>query len=73
MTGMTRMIRMTWFQGSYPVLMKKKIQGLSRTNFPFFKDCNQSLEYMSFLVLSQHDCKFNFYPEGLSVFALLGT
>ena len=72
MTGMTRMTRMTWLQGLYPVLIKK-IQGLfkdlSRTNFPFFKDSNHSLEYMSFLVLPQHDCKFNFYPEGLSVFA----
>ena len=70
---MTRMTRMTWLQGSYPVLIKKKIQGLfkdySRTNFPFFKDSNHSLEYMSFLVLPQRDCKFNFYPEGLSVFA----
>ena len=24
---------------------------------------------MSVLVLKQHDCNFNFYPEGLSVFA----
>ena len=73
MTEMTRITRITWLQGSYPVLIKKKIQGLfkdfSRTNFPFFKDSNHSLEYMSFLVLPQHDCKFNFYPEGLSVFA----
>ena len=61
MTGMTRMTRMTgmtWLQGSYPVLIKK-IQGLF----------NHSLEYMSFLVLPQHDCNFNFYPKGLSVFA----
>ena len=63
MTGMTRITRMTWLQGSYPVL------DFSRTNFPFFKDSNHSLEYMSFLVLPQHDCNFNFYPEGLSVFA----
>ena len=73
MTGMTRMTRMTWLQGSYPVLIKKKIQApfkdYSRTNFPFFKDSNHSLEYMSFLVLQQHDCNFNFYPKGLSVFA----
>ena len=52
---------------------EKKIQGLfkdfSRTNFPFFKDSNHSLEYMSFLVLPRHDCNFNFYPKGLSVFA----
>ena len=50
-TGMTRMTGMTWLQGLYPVLIKK-IQGLfkdfSRTNFPFFKDPNHSLEYMSF-------------------------
>ena len=26
-------------------------------------------ESMSFLVLPQHDCNFNLYPEGLSVFA----
>ena len=73
MTGMTRMIRMTWLQGSYPVLIKKiqvlLLKDFSRTNFPFFKDSNHSLEYMSFLVLPQHDCNFNFYPKGLSVFA----
>ena len=52
---------------------EQKIQGLfkdfSRTNFTFFKESNHSLEYMSFLVLPQHYCRFNFYPEGLSVFA----
>ena len=73
MTGMTRMTRMTWLQGLYPVLIKKKIQGLfkdfSWTNFLFFKDPNHSLEYISFLVLPQHDCNFNLYPKGLSVFA----
>ena len=69
MTGMTRMTGMTWLQGSYPVLIKKKSKDFSRTNFPFFKDSNHGLEYMSFLVLPQHDCNFNFYPKGLSVFA----
>ena len=75
MTRTTRMT-MTWLQGSYPVLIKKIIiiiQGpfkdFSRTNVPFFKDPNHSLEYMSSLVLPQHDCNFHFYPEGLSVVA----
>ena len=72
MTGMTRMTGMTWLQGLYPVLIKK-IQRLfkdfSRTNFPFFKDPNHSLEYISFLVLPQHDSNFDFYPKDLSVFA----
>ena len=68
MTGMTRITRVTWLHGSYPVLIKK-FKDFSRTNFPFFKDSNHSLEYMSFLVLPQHDCNFNFYPKGLSVFA----
>ena len=68
MTGIAKITRMTWLQDSYPVLIEK-IHGLLRTNFPFFKDSNHSLEYMSILVLPQHDCKFNFYPKGLSVFA----
>ena len=66
---MTRMTRMTWLKGSYPVLIKKKFKDFLRTNFSFLKDSNHSLEYMSFLVLPQHDCNFNFYPKGLSVFA----
>ena len=41
----------------------------SRIHFPFSKHSNQILESMSFLVLPQHDCNFNLYPEGLSVFA----
>ena len=68
MTGITRMTGMTWLQGLYPVL-NKKFKDFRRTHFPFFKDSNRSLEYMSFLVLPQHDCNFNLYPEGLSVFA----
>ena len=73
MTGITRMTRMTWSHGSYPVLNKKfkdflrTFQGQNK-NFLFFKDSNNSLEYMSFLVLPQHDCKLNFYPKGLSAF-----
>ena len=31
MTGMTRMTRMTWLQGSYPVLIKKKFKDFLRT------------------------------------------
>ena len=65
-TGVTRMAWMTRSPGLY--LFEQKIQGLSRTYFSFFKDSNHSLEYMSFLVLPQHDCNFNFYPEGHSVF-----
>ena len=68
MTGIAKITGMTWLQDSYPVLIKK-IQGLFKDKFPFFKDSNHSLEYMSFLVLPQHDCNFNFYPKGLSVFA----
>ena len=59
MTGIARMSRMTRLLGS----------SFSRTHFAFFKDSNQSLESMSFLVLPQHDCNFKLYPEGLSVFA----
>ena len=71
MTGMTRMTGMTWWQGSYPVL-NKKFKDFLRT---FQGQISYSSRIpiialrMSFLVLPQHDCKFNFYPEGLSVFA----
>ena len=37
MTGMTRMIRMTWFQGSYPVLMKKKNSRTFKDKFPILQ------------------------------------
>ena len=48
---------------------EQKIQGLSRTHFPFFKDsipCEKKPnESMSFLVLPQHE---QFYPEVVSLF-----
>ena len=47
----------------------RAFQGLQRTHFPFFKDsifAKKRLEFMSFLVLPQHE---EFYPEGLSLFA----
>ena len=31
MTGIARMTRMTWLQGSYPVLIKKKFKDFLRT------------------------------------------
>ena len=68
MTGIARITRITRLQGLYLFLTKhsKIFQGLSRTNFSFFKDSNQRLELTFFLVLRQHDC--NLHPEGLSVF-----
>ena len=39
-TGMTRMIRMTWLQGSYPVLIKKFkyfIKGFFKDKFPILQ------------------------------------
>ena len=47
---------------------KQKIQGLLKDTFPILQGF-QCLEYILFLVLPQHDGNFNFYPEGLSVFA----
>ena len=64
-TGITRIARinrMTGLQGLYPVLIKK-FQHFSRIPM---RDLS-----LSFLVLSQHDCNFNFYPEGQ--FAPLST
>ena len=66
-TGITRIARingMTGLQGLYPFL-NKKFKHFSRI---LMKDLS-----LSFLVLPQHDCNFNFYPEGLSVFAPLST
>ena len=45
---------------------QKHISHFPRTPF----SAKKSLESMSFLVLPQHE---QFYPEGLSVFAPLGT
>ena len=55
-------------QGSYYFL-----KDFSRTLFQFFKDfiqCEQEPRVYVFLVVRQHE---KFYPEGLSVFAPLGT
>ena len=68
-TGITRIARinrMTGLQGLYPVLIKK-FQHFSRIPM---RDLPVSL---SFLVLPQHDCNFNFYPEDLFEFAPLST
>ena len=50
------------------LISKQARQNAAVSVFLFFKDSNHSLEYMSFLGLPQHDCNFNFYPEGVSVF-----
>ena len=55
-------------QGSHQFL-----KDFSRTLFPFFKDSNQCEKepwVYVFFVVRQHE---KFYPEGLSVFAPLGT
>ena len=59
-TRIARMTRMTRKQGSYPFL-NKKFKHFSRIPI---RDLS-----LSFLVLPQHDCNFNFYPEGLFEFA----
>ena len=66
-TGITRLARMTGMtrlQGSYPFLNKK---------FTHFSRISMRDLSMSFLFLPQHDCNFNFYPEGLIEFAPLST
>ena len=67
MTGITRTARingMTGLLGLHPFL-NKKFKHFSRIPM---KDLS-----LSFLVLPQHDCNFNFYPEGLFEFAPLST
>ena len=62
-TGITRIARingMTGLQGLYPIWNKK----LEHFSIIPMRDLS-----LSFLVLPQHDCNFNFYPEGLFEFA----
>ena len=65
-TGITiaRINRMTGLQGLYPFLNKK---------FTHFSRIPMGDLSLSFLVLPQHDCNFNFYHEGLFEFAPLST
>ena len=66
-TGITRIARingMTGLQGLYPFWNKKL------KHFSIITMTDLSL---SFLVLPQHDCNFNFYLEGLFEFAPLST
>ena len=66
MTGMTGMTRVTRKTGCRVRILFWTFQGqISHSSrIPII-----ALSIMSFLVLPQHDCNFNFYPEGLSVFA----
>ena len=66
-TGITRIARingMKGLQGLYP-FWNKKLKHFSRIPM---RDLS-----LSFLFLPQHDCNFNFYPEGLFEFAPLST
>ena len=66
-TGITWIARingMTGLQGLYPFCNNK----LKHFSIIPMRDLS-----LSFLVLPQHDCNFNFHPEGLFEFAPLST
>ena len=59
-------------QGSYPFL-NKKVKDFWRTHFPFFKDSIQCKKEPRVYFFFSSSTTWAIYPEGLSVFAHVGT